>query len=308
MLLKQMMELFDILDSPTASGANVRIYLYSIYPRASISVQTIKVATGSSDVIIVTVPGTEGKISGGTAPTTGIIGQLGSLGARPDLVGFISDGDGAICSLTVAAKLLDMLNKGDQFKGDVIIATSIAPYASLATPPPYPTITIPVPIHDLNEVEVKKDMDVIFSVDATKGNNIINQRGFAISPVMIQGYILPVTPDLLTLAATVSGKAPYVFPLSIYDVTPYESGYTHINSIMSPNIFTSSPVIGVAITTQTVVPGSSLGANHFEDLENAARFLLEAANAFGSNLLNIYDAAMLARAQGQYGPLTQFQH
>jgi hypothetical protein len=150
-------------------------------------------------------------------------------------------------------------------------------------------------------------MDVIFSVDATKGNNIINYRGFAISPVMMQGYILPVTQDLLDLVSTTTGKLPNVFPLSIYDVTPYESGFQHINSIMSPNIYTENPVIGVAITAQTAVAGSAPGANHYTDLEEAARFLLEAANAFGSNTLNIYDSTMFKSAVKKYGPLTQFQ-
>jgi hypothetical protein len=307
MLLKQMLELFDILDDPQTSGTVVQNFLLNIYSKADITVKTLTGTSGTSDVIVIRVPGKSGKISGGTSPTTGIIGQLGALGARPSIIGFVSDGDGALCALTVASKLLNMLVKGDQFEGDVIIGTSITPNATTQPHYPVPLIDPPVPIYDLNKAEVSSDMDVIFSVDATKGNNIINYRGFAISPVMKQGYILPVTQDLLDLVSTTTGKVPYVFPVSIYDVTPYESGFQHINSIMSPNIFTESPVIGVAITAQTAVAGSAPGANHYTDLEEAARFLLEAANAFGSNTLNIYDDTMYNKAVSRYGSLTQFQ-
>jgi hypothetical protein len=307
MLLKQMLELFDILDDPQTSGKIVNNYLTNIYPTAIITVQTLIGTSGSSDVIIIKVPGINGKLSGGNAPTTGIIGQLGALGARPSIIGFVSDGDGALCALTVASKLLYMMSKGDQFQGDVIIATSITPRATTQPHYPVPLIDPPVPIFELNRVEVDPDMDVIFSVDATKGNNIINYRGFAISPVMKEGYILPVTQDLLDLVSTTTGKVPNIFPISIYDVTPYESGFQHINSIMSPNIYTTSPVIGVAITAQTAVAGSAPGANHFTDLEEASRFLLEAANAYGNNTLNIYDATMYNQAVKKYGSLTQFQ-
>ncbi|MEE2046078.1 DUF1177 family protein [Nocardiopsis tropica] len=41
-----------------------------------------------------TIPGTDGASSGGSAPTLGILGRLGGLGARPEQIGFVSDGDG----------------------------------------------------------------------------------------------------------------------------------------------------------------------------------------------------------------------
>lgn len=57
----------------------------------------------------------------------GILGRLGGLGARPERIGFVSDGDGALIALAVAAKLLDMQKKGDYLDGDVVISTHICP-------------------------------------------------------------------------------------------------------------------------------------------------------------------------------------
>ncbi|MGO0916215.1 DUF1177 family protein, partial [Clostridioides difficile] len=42
------------------------------------------------------IPGKNGKLKGGDAPTLGILGRLGGIGARPEVIGFVSDGDGAL--------------------------------------------------------------------------------------------------------------------------------------------------------------------------------------------------------------------
>ena len=57
----------------------------------------------STDVIKVMIPGKNGKSKGGTAPTIGLLGRLGGLGARPERTGFVSDGDGALTVLATAA-------------------------------------------------------------------------------------------------------------------------------------------------------------------------------------------------------------
>ena len=69
----------------------------------------------------VRIPGSKGKTNGGTAPTIGLLGRLGGLGARPERIGFVSDGDGALAAVALAAKILDMQNKGDMLEGDVLI-------------------------------------------------------------------------------------------------------------------------------------------------------------------------------------------
>lgn len=45
------------------------------------------------------------------------------------MTGFVSDGDGALVALTLAAKILDMQNKGDTLEGDVFISTHVCPDA-----------------------------------------------------------------------------------------------------------------------------------------------------------------------------------
>jgi Protein of unknown function (DUF1177) len=67
-----------------------------------------------------------------------VIGRLGGLGARPARIGFVSDGDGALIALAVAAKLGSMRRAGDQLPGDVIIATHICPTAPILPHDPVP--------------------------------------------------------------------------------------------------------------------------------------------------------------------------
>ena len=60
-------------------------------------------------------PGSRGKASGGAAPTLGIIGRLGGLGARPERIGFVSDGDGALTAVACGMKLGKMARPGTRF-------------------------------------------------------------------------------------------------------------------------------------------------------------------------------------------------
>ena len=82
---------------------------------------------GSTDFVKVVIPGSNGKSRGGDAPTLGVIGRLGGIGARPEMIGFVSDGDGAAASVAVAMKLARMAANGDVLPGDVICATHICP-------------------------------------------------------------------------------------------------------------------------------------------------------------------------------------
>ena len=104
-------------------------------------------------------------------------GRLGGLGARPEVVGYVSDGDGALAALAVAAKPIDMRKKGDCLKGDVFISTHICPDAPTPAPHhPVPFMGSPVEMHQVNEEEVSPELDAILSIDTTKGNRIINTR------------------------------------------------------------------------------------------------------------------------------------
>ena len=113
MLMKQIIEAYEVLDSSYVTGEAVKKYLQGIKEDADIEVYELVGPKGSTDMLKVRIPGKNGKAKGGDAPTIGLLGRLGGIGARPERIGFVSDGDGALCAVALAAKLLDMQNKGD---------------------------------------------------------------------------------------------------------------------------------------------------------------------------------------------------
>ena len=113
MLMKHIIDAYEVLDSTYVTGEKVKEYLLGIKPDANIEVYELVGPKGSTDMLKVRIPGIRGKMNGGDAPTIGLLGRLGGIGARPERIGFVSDGDGALCAVALAAKLLDMQNKGD---------------------------------------------------------------------------------------------------------------------------------------------------------------------------------------------------
>ena len=307
MLIKQIIETFDVLDSSTVTGKDVENYLRGIKADADIEVYELKGPKGSTDMVKVRIPGTRGKTNGGDAPTIGLLGRLGGIGARPEMIGFVSDGDGALAAIAAAAKLLDMQNKGDYLEGDVFISTQICPHAPTAPHKPVPFMGSPVEMSQVNREEVSPELDAILSVDTTKGNRVINTRGFAISPTVKEGYILRTSEDLLEQMQITTGRLPYVFPLATQDITPYGNNVHHLNSVLQPCTATDAPVVGVAITTEVMVPGCATGASHFADVEEAARFMLEVAKYFGKGDLKFYDEEEYDLVKKLYGPMNHLQ-
>ena len=307
MLYKELIELFDMLDSASASGSEVVEYFRSIDPMCQVETYPLEGPKGHTDMVRILIPGKNGKSKGGNAGTIGILGRLGGLGARPEQIGFVSDGDGALTALAVAAKLLRMQAKGDFLEGDVFVSTHVCPDAPTAPHEPVPFMNSPVETWQVNKEEVTDDLDAVLVVDTTKGNRIINHRGFAISPTVCQGYILRVSEDLLDVMQMTTGKLPYVFALTQQDITPYGNGIFHLNSILQPATATKAPVVGVAITTETTVAGCATGATHMEDLDEAARFMIESAKAFGRGKLSFLDKEEFARIKELYGSMENFQ-
>ena len=172
---------------------------------------------------------------------------------------------------------------------------------------PVPFMGSPVNMAQVNQEEVSPELDAILSVDTTKGNRIINTRGFAISPTVKDGYILRVSEDLLDIMKITTGKLPQVFALTMQDITPYGNQIYHVNSILQPSTATSAPVVGVAVTAETMVPGCATGASHFSDVEEAARFMLETAKAFGRGECKFYDEEEFSRLEMLYGSMKHLQ-
>ena len=302
MALKQVLDVYEILDDVHVNGEVVTEYakskgiLDATYTR-------VDEGKGPTDFIRLVIPGRNGKLNGGKAPTLGIIGQLGGIGARPERIGFVSDGDGALSAVATAIKLIDMVGKGDQIDGDVIVSTHICPTAPTMPHDPVPFMGAPVDMATNVKLTVDPDMDAILSVDTTKGNRILNKRGFALTPTVKAGYILHISEDLLQIQQTSTGELPCVLALTTQDITPYGNGLYHMNSILQPCCGTDAPVVGVAITTESSVPGCATGATHEVDVAEVVQFCVEAAKEFTAGKCSFYDKDEFEMIQKLYGCL-----
>lgn len=306
MTLKQTLIAIDELDNGSVNGEQVK-KLFSSYPDVTFTVTKVTGEKGSTDFIKILIPGTNGKSSGGDAPTFGIVGRLGGIGARPSRIGLVSDADGAVAAVASALKLADMQTKGDKLKGDVIVTTHICPDAPTRPHEPVDFMDSPVDILAMNTHEVVPEMDAILSIDTTKGNRVINHKGIAISPTVKEGYILRVSEDLLRIMEMATGKFAVTFPVTMQDITPYGNDLYHINSILQPAVATNAPVVGVAVTAQSIVPGCGTGASHEVDIADAVRFAVEVAKEATNGTCAFYDAAEFDRITSLYGSMKILQ-
>ena len=305
-MLQQVLEVEALLDSAFVNGRNVVRLLKSRGLRLVESVH-IEGKNGETDFLKIVIPGVNGVTSGGGAPTIGIIGQLGGLGARPHRQGLVSDADGAIAALACALKLTDMARHGDRPQGDVIVTTHICPNAPIKEHVPVPFMDSPVQVAQRNKYLVDSRMEAIISIDTTKGNRIINYKGIAITPVIKQGYILRISDDLLNIMEWCTGKPPRVVPITTQDITPYGNNLFHINSMLQPSTVTDSPLIGVAITAESTVPGCATGASSEISIEEAARFCIEVTKAFGQGKCEFYSREEYGLLLQLYGSMEHLQ-
>ena len=305
-MLSQTMRIYDALDDGFAGGKTI-VDIFSAYPNVTVTTKTFTGEKGSTDFVQVRIPGRNGKTKGGPAPTLGIIGRLGGVGARPARIGLTSDGDGCIAALSAALKIADMSVKDDVLEGDVIVATHVCPRAPTLKHEPVDFMDSPVPMSVMNAEEVSPEMDAVLSIDTTKGNRVINRRGFAISPTVKEGWILHISEDLLRIMEMTTGELPVTFPITMQDITPYGNGIYHINSILQPCVATNAPVVGVAITTVSMVPGCGTGASHEADIAETARFAVETAKEFGRGTCAFFDLDEFERIVSRYGRMNHLQ-
>ncbi|MFE4399444.1 DUF1177 family protein, partial [Kitasatospora sp. NPDC056808] len=132
-MLKHVLDVIELLDRPQADGHALAAHLRRVLERAAeesgrlspaavldqveVTVTRVEGPKGGTDFVKVVVPGSAGARCGGGAPTLGILGRLGGVGARPERTGIVSDADGAVAALSAAAKLLDMYGRGDVLQG-----------------------------------------------------------------------------------------------------------------------------------------------------------------------------------------------
>ena len=307
MLLKQVLDIVELLDGAIADGHRVRGY-FRDRGLKTVDVETVTgEGGGSTDFLRITLVGEDGVSRGGDAPTLGVVGRLGGIGARPSQIGLVSDADGALCALSVGAKLLSMQKHGDILPGDVVITTHVCPDAPTIPHDPVPFMSSPVDMKQMNRMEVSSDMAAVLTIDTTKGNRVINRNGFAITPTVKEGYILPPSKDLLEIMAVTTGAVPVVLPLAQQDITPYGNDLDHINSLVQPATATDSPVVGVAITAESVVPGCATGASREVDIAAAGQFVVETAIRFTRGACHFYSQEEFDRLTRLYGSMKHFQ-
>ncbi|WP_081082303.1 DUF1177 domain-containing protein [Burkholderia diffusa] len=317
MSLQSTLQVYEILDSAIVNGQSI-VDLFSQYASFGVTVSVTTVndeppedTTKTTDFVKILIPGTSGTTMGGNSRTLGVIGRNGAIGGRPVRIGMVSDADGPIGSIATALKLAQMKKNGDHLPGDVIVTTHIATDVSITYNDGIPFMGMPVSSATMNLYEVDADMKAILSIDASKGNRIIKQRGFAITPTAMQGYILRLAPDLVNIMESTLGRVAVTLPISIQDITPYDNGLYHFNSIMQPHVATPAPVVGVAITAQSVVGGSDSSANHEIDLAEAVRYCVEVAKRFTvaspDQPGEFYDAAEWTLIRSMYPDLSIFQ-
>lgn len=302
MSLRHTLDVLEALDSPRASGETIR-QLIPESPGVTVHAQRVSGAKGSTDFVRIVIEGSGGRGVGGTAPTLGIVGRLGGVGARPSRIGLVSDADGAVAAVAAARKLARMHEEGDVLAGDVVVTTHICPDAPTQPHTPVDFMGSPVSIADMNAMEVSDTVDAVLSIDTTKGNRVLNAKGFAISPTVKEGWIVRVSDDLLRIMEVTTGRMPVTFPITMQDITPYGNGVDHINSILQPATATAAPVVGVAICTESMVPGCGTGASHEVDIASVVRFTIEVAKEFTAGRCAFYDPAELVRLVALYGSM-----
>ncbi|MCC7347457.1 MAG: DUF1177 domain-containing protein [Variibacter sp.] len=301
MALRQVLDAYELLDSAHVDGPAVERVLRAA-GLDEIVTRRVTAQERFTDTLQVRVRGSDPA-----APALGVVGKLGGIGARPALVGIVSDADGAIAAVAVALKLAAMQRSGDRLPGDVIISTHICPAAPTRPHHPVPFMSSPVDREVLGRGEVHPDMAAVLSIDTSRGNRVVNHKGIAITPTVREGYVLPVSMDLIDLVETVTATRAVVMPLSTQDITPYANGVFHINSILQPAVYTKVPVVGVAITAETVVPGCATGATQLDDVEKSVRFAIEVAKAFGRGACKFCDDAEFAKLVSLYGSMSHLQ-
>lgn len=78
------------------------------------------------------------------------------------MVGFTSDGDGALAAMAAALKLAQMHKNGDVLEGDVILSTHICPDAPTQEHFPVPFMDSPIDMELCNRMDVDEGMDAHF--------------------------------------------------------------------------------------------------------------------------------------------------
>lgn len=306
MAFKQTVEVFELLDSAIVDGEKVT-QLFKNRKIEEAYTKRLYGDKGYTDLVDIRIPGKRGKSSGGSAPTLNIVGSLGGIGGRPELIGMVSDADGALVAIASALKVAEMVRQGDALDGDVVFRTTICTNAPTIPHDPTPFMSTWISFSELRKHIVYEKADGILVTETTKGNYVINHKGFAISPTVKEGWILKISPDAIRVMERVTSRPAVVLPVTMQDITPFDNGIFHLNGIGEIPEGITAPAIGVAITTEAVIGGAYTGASSVVDMEAAVRFCVEVAKDFGKGRFKFYDEDEFWKLVEMYGTMNHLQ-
>ncbi|MEJ2776244.1 DUF1177 domain-containing protein [Sulfolobus sp. SCGC AB-777_L09] len=212
---------------------------------------------------------------GGGKDRIEILGRLGAIQMQGINKGVVSDADGAIITLAVLFELLNLREKGIEFDIDVSLITNISLKAKLIPHKPFDFMVPLVGLDEALKEEVDPKASLILSIDSTKGNRLAKFDDFALTHVIKDGYILKLSDEVIDIYNRVTGHEIYLIPLTTGDLTPLDFNVYHISTLVSPWLYTSSPVIGIATVSKQLIPGYVTGVMNIDMLEHASRFCLE---------------------------------
>jgi hypothetical protein len=286
-MLKEVLDTIDLLDD---INHGVTDFLDSLTPgdwQATTSEYSGE--KGRTEFVKILFPGTHGRSSGGEARTTGIIGSNGGIRLPSERPGLVSDADGCIVGLACAQRLARMMSRGQRPMGDIMVSTHICQRAHPEPHDPYPFVMSPLPSSEKHPRLVDECMEAILTPETCKGNKLVSPAaGFAVTQPVKEGYILRPHDSILHLYEMTTGKSPVVFPLTMQDITPYESGVHHVCGMALPSVFTNAPVIGVPLAMEVPIMPAATGTQQPVVLETAGRFCIEVASGFGRGDCEFY--------------------
>lgn len=304
-MLKEILEVIDLLDDPD-NGADAFEGLLGAGGH-EIERDSFSGPLGSTEFIKILFPGTEGKSRGGDAPTLGIIGSNGGLrlpGPRP---GLTSDADGCIVGLACALRLRRMAERRQTTRGDVIVSTHICQEAHPEPHDPFPFVMSPLPSSEKHPRMIDARMDAILTPETCKGNKLVSATAFAITPPVKEGYILRPHASMLHIMEMVTGRNPVIFPITMQDITPFESGVHHVCGMVIPSVFGPAPVIGVPIAMEQPILPAATNVQQPVALEAAGRFCIEVAVSFGLGDCRFYHDSDFEAFTQAYGGIRRWQ-
>lgn len=305
-MTKEIHTAYEMLSRHDVSGETIAEMLRDL-GLSNVSVRRVETGSSFTDFIRICIPGSAGKSKGMNAPTLGVVGRLSGIKLENQPLALISDADGAIAALALAIRLAPLSNTKSAPLGDVIISTQIALSSFSKIHEPAALATSAVDTETACRYEYDPDMDALLSITVCRATRWVNSNGLAVTPTVQYGLVLPPDEDLLNILETVSSCQPVVFPVTTYDITPESNGLYHVNSILQHAQIAACPVVGVALTSASLIPGVTLRHNDLADVELAVQFALEVAFSFTAGNIHLCNSHELKQALERYGYPSYYQ-